>query len=56
MKEIIQGVIAIVVLIGSGVLAYLSPELQVYAFSMITLIVGYYFGARKLPIYSAVKK
>lgn len=56
MAEIIQGVIALVVIIGGGVLAYLSPELQGYVFPVIALIVGYYFGAKKLPVYSAIKK
>jgi len=56
MLEIIKGVIAVVVIIGGGVLAYLSPELQGYAFPVIALVIGYYFGAKQLPIYSALKK
>lgn len=54
MLEIIKGVIAIVVIIGGGILSYLSPDLQSYVFPVIALVIGYYFGAKQLPILSAI--
>lgn len=45
-----------IVIVGGGILAYLSPDLQGYIFPVIALVIGYYFGAKQFPILSAIPK
>ena len=52
--EIIKGVIAIVVLVGGGLLAYFGPDTRDYVFPVLGFVVGYYFAKRELPLVSAI--
>ena len=56
MQNIIQGIIAVLLIVGGGVLSYLRPEVQTFVFPAITLIVGYYFGKKEVPVISAMRK